>query len=554
MAALANAAIATCLSLTGAIGRSRTLEEIYGAALDALGQGLELERSSILLFDADGVMRFKAWRGISQGYRQAVEGHTPWTPESPDPQPITVPDVREDAELTAYLPTFAAERIRALAFIPLVADARVIGKFMLYYGEPRARGAEELELAGVIAAQVAFAVARTRAEQARLAAANEASRLKDEFLAVLSHELRSPLNAIVGWVHLLESGGLGAERLQEAIGIIGRNARLQAKLIEDILDVSRIAAGKFELERRPLLIGALARAAANALQPAALERGIEIATEIAEGLPPVEGDARRLQQVLANLLSNAVKFTARGGRVALRCYARGQDVFVEVRDTGIGIEPAFLPLVFERFSQADSRATRRYGGLGLGLAIARHLVEAHGGSIAAASGGRGCGAVFTVRLPAATADSVLVETWPGRLRRASAARRTLAGLRVLVVDDDADGRRLVAQLVTDSGAEAVSAASAGEALELLGRGRFDVMVADIAMPEVDGYQLVREAKVGRPGLLAVAVTALARPEDRARAFESGFDAYEAKPFEPAGLLAAIAELRSGQAGPRTPAH
>ncbi|HVL37617.1 MAG TPA: ATP-binding protein, partial [Burkholderiales bacterium] len=514
--------IATCLALTRAIGGSRTVEEIYQAALDALAEGLRVERASILLFDDDGVMRFKAWRGLSDAYRQAVEGHTPWTPETPDAAPIGVADVEADAELGAYLPVFAAERIRALAFIPLVSEARVIGKFMLYYGEPHALTEAELELAGVIAAQVAFAVARTRAEArarrseerlrfaldaarmgtwdwdlvanrvrwsenlerihglppgtfdgsfasyereihpedrdrvlasarramatgvpheaeyrivapdgtvrwvegkgrvemrdgrpvamsgvcmdvtrrksaelARLDAAHEAARLKDEFLAVLSHELRTPLNAVLGWVHILQSGKLSPGLFREAVEIIGRNARLQAQLIEDILDVSRIAAGKLELDRQPLLPGEIVESAASALRPEAQKRGIELATSVAEDVPPVEGDAKRLQQVLGNLLSNALKFTPAGGRISVRCEAEEGTVLIVVRDTGVGIEPAFLPAVFERFRQADSRTTRRHGGLGLGLAIAKHLVEQHGGSIEVSSEGIGRGACFT---------------------------------------------------------------------------------------------------------------------------------------------------------------
>ena len=542
MGATAKPAIATCLNLTRAISRALAIEDIYAAALDALTEGLGVERSSVLLFDPDAVMRFKAWRGLSDGYRQAVEGHTPWRPDSTEAEPIVVPDVRKDPSLGAYLPVFRKERIGALAFIPLVANARVIGKFMLYYPKPRKLKAAELELAGVIAAQVAFAVARMWAEEAKVAVANEASRLKDEFLAVLSHELRSPLNAIVGWVRLLEKGALKPENMHEAIEIIARNARLQTRLIEDILDVSRIAAGKFELERESLDPGGIVQAAVSAMQPAAAERGVEIAVTLGERLPPIEGDARRLQQVLGNLLSNAVKFSHPGGRVEVRCHAARPEVVIEVRDGGVGIEPAFLPLIFQRFQQADSRVSRRYGGLGLGLAIARHLVEVHGGRIEAASDGPGRGALFTLRLPAAGARPAVADAWPGRGKMEALLPAVLAGLRVLVVDDDADARKLVERLMCDCGAQTASAASAQDALRLLGDSRFDIMVADLAMPEIDGFQLVRQAKASRPALLAMALTALARPEDRRRALESGFDAYASKPFEPAALITTLATL------------
>jgi PAS domain S-box-containing protein len=658
-------AIGTCLNLTRAIGRARAVEEIYDAALEALAQGLRVERASILLFDDDRVMRFKAWRSLSPAYRKAVEGHTPWSPETADAEPIVVPDVLADPELKAYLPTFEAEGIRALAFIPLVNEARVIGKFMLYYAEPHALGPAELELAGVVAAQVAFAVARKRAEEralrsearlrfaleaarmgtwdwdlltnrvqwsenlerihglppgtfdgsfasyereihpedhervmtsarraleegtpheveyrivapdgtvrwvegkgrvehvdgrpvsmsgvcmdvtrrkeaelARLDAAHEAARVKDEFLAVLSHELRTPLNAVLGWVHILQSGRLSPGLFREAVEIIARNARLQAQLIEDILDVSRIAAGKLELERQPLLVAEVVEAAANAVRPEALKRNIELVTALGEGLPPIEGDAKRLQQVLGNLLSNALKFTPEGGRISVRCEAAADEVLIAVRDTGIGIEPALQASIFERFRQADSRTTRRHGGLGLGLAIARHLVEQHGGSLSVESEGSGRGATFTLRLPAAAGAAPAVPAVPRRRRHEFA----LSGMRVLVVDDDTDARELVTALLRDCGAQAIPAACAATALEALGRERFDVMVADIAMPEIDGYELVRRAKAGYPDLAAIALTACARPQDRTLAFESGFDAYESKPFEPSRLVAAIAEL------------
>jgi len=487
--------IATCSNLTKAISKCRSVEEIYSAALNAIGYGLGVDRASILLFDADGVMRFKAYRGISDAYRRAVEGHTPWRPDSPDPQPIWVSDVAADPSLADYLPIFAAERIAALAFIPLISQDRVIGKFMLYYDDPTDPAPDVLQLAGVIAAQVAFAVERTRTEEqvrrseerlrfaleaasmgtwdwdlstnevqwsdnlarihglpegafdgtfasyereihpddrprvfesiqkalnegvphdveyrivspdgtmrwcegkgrveydsgrparmngvcmmvtrrkeaelARLAAAEESSRQKDEFLATLSHELRTPLNAVLGWVQMLRIDDLPPPRAKQAVEVIDRNARLQAQLIEDILDVSRIITGKLR-------------------------------QEIAPDLPPIEGDPKRLHQILNNVLSNAIKFTPEGGTVSLRCAADGTAVSLEIEDSGIGIASEFLPFVFDRFRQADCRSTRIHGGLGLGLAIARHLVEQHGGAIRAHSDGVGKGTTISIRLP-----------------------------------------------------------------------------------------------------------------------------------------------------------
>ncbi len=398
-----------CLGLVRAIARTRTVEDIYTAALDALQDGLEVSRASILLFDPDGVMRFKAWRGLSEEYRRAVEGHTPWTPDTPDPQPIVVSNVNADPSLAAYLPVLHAESIAAMAFVPLLNSGRVIGKFMLYYDKPTTLSNTDLELAGMIATQVAFSVQRTRAEEHSrqseerlrfaLEAAHEASRLKDDFLAVLSHELRTPLNAIVGWVQMLQSGELPPERTAEAVAVIGRNARLQAQLIEDILDVSRIIAGKLDVTRLPIFVPQMAESALNAVRPQALAKQIQLTNTVDGDIPTIEGDARRLQQVLYNVLSNAVKFTPKGGRVHLSCSAGREWVAIDIQDSGVGIAPEFLPFVFDRFRQGDSRATRRHSGLGLGLAIARYLVERHGGSIQARSDGNGCGATFVIRLP-----------------------------------------------------------------------------------------------------------------------------------------------------------
>ncbi|HLG55367.1 MAG TPA: HAMP domain-containing sensor histidine kinase [Vicinamibacterales bacterium] len=413
MQTVANPRIAVCLALTRAISRATTVEEIYAAALDA---GLDVSRSSILLFDPDGVMRFKASRGLSDGYRAVVEGHTPWRPDSPHPEPTVVSDVSQEVSLRAFLPTIRAEGIAAMAFIPLVSQGRVIGKFMLYYPAPHTLDPEDLQLADLIAAQVAFAVERGGAEEkvrlseerlrfaldARLTAAQEASRLKDEFLAMLSHELRTPLNAILGWVQILAGGGLSPDRLHQAIDVIGRNAKLQGQLIEDILDVSRIITGKMDLDRAPLVVQQVLDTAINGALPTASAKRIAVVREIPDDLPRIEADPKRLQQVLGNVLSNAIKFTPEDGCVDVRCMADADGVRIEVTDSGIGIAPDFIPFVFDRFRQADSRTTRHHGGLGLGLAIARHLIELHGGTINARSAGVGFGTTLEIRLPLRT--------------------------------------------------------------------------------------------------------------------------------------------------------
>ena len=533
--------ISICLGLTRAIGGSQTVEQIYDAALNALADGLGVSRSAILLYDTDGVMRFRAWRGLSDEYRRAVEGHSPWPPGATDPQPVVVSDVTTSAALAPHLPAIRAERIAAMAFIPLVSLDRIIGKFMLYYDAPRTLADDDLQLAGLIASQVAFAVERRRAEDlARRSEerAEEASRLKDEFLATLSHELRTPLNAIVGWVQMLQLDPQLAPRTREAVDVIGRNARQQAQLIEDILDVSRIISGKLEIERQSVPLAQLIETAVAGIRPAADKKRIAIATELPQAVPAVDGDAKRLHQVFGNILSNAVKFTPDGGRVAIRCVDDGSSIQIRVQDSGAGIDPAFLPYVFDRFRQAERGSTRRHSGLGLGLAIARHLIEQHGGDIQAESDGPGHGTTVTIRLPATGA--------PGDAGGAGAAGGDAAGrddllanTTVVVVDDQADSRELLAALFERCGAEVVQCESARAALAAVKSRPIQLMVADLAMPEVDGYELIRHVRAIHPDLPAVAVSACARSEDRGRALSSGYSGYCAKPIEQAHLLQSV---------------
>jgi signal transduction histidine kinase/ActR/RegA family two-component response regulator len=382
---------------------------------------------------------------------------------------------------------------------------------------------------------------RKEAEVARLDAAHEASRVKDEFLATLSHELRTPLNAMIGWLQLLQSGTLPADRAAQAMSVIGRNARLQAQLIEDMLDVSRIITGKLEVRRAPVLLPEVLEHVVDSARPEARARGLEIVADVPAGLPPVHGDVKRLQQVFGNLLANAIKFTRPGGRIAVGCAEGPGLIAVTVSDSGDGIAAEFLPHVFERFRQADSRSTRRQGGLGLGLAITRHLVEQHGGTIRAHSPGPGLGSTFTVELPTAGADAVPIPVTsdPG----AESTGPTLHDVRVLVVDDQADARQLLTSTLRQHGAVIQEADNARLALELLDAERFDVLVADIAMPEVDGYELMRHVRARHPALGAVALTAYTRPGERAKAGDAGFNAFLTKPFDVPQLVQAVHDAR-----------
>jgi len=388
------------------------------------------------------------------------------------------------------------------------------------------------------------------AERTRLLnVAQEASRLKDEFLATLSHELRTPLNAILGYARMLRSGLITPEKQGRALETIERNASSLTEIIEDVLDVSRIVSGKIRLNVRPVDLPTVVRESIDAVRPAADARNIRLECILDSSEARVSGDPERLQQILWNLLSNAVKFTERGGRVQV-CLERAEShIEVIVSDTGIGIAPEFLPFVFERFRQADSGVTRQHGGLGLGLAITRHLVEMHGGTIEAASGGRGTGASFSVKLPLMIVRQDRIERGPHpRASRpvANVTVSSLSGISVLAVDDDVDGLMMVREILEAAGARVTTADSAEEALSLIEIAAPDVLLADVGMPKMSGFELialVRQSPHRRVREIpAAALTAYARSEDRAHALRMGFQLHLAKPIDPGELMAAIASL------------
>ncbi|HZS04030.1 MAG TPA: ATP-binding protein [Blastocatellia bacterium] len=383
-------------------------------------------------------------------------------------------------------------------------------------------------------------------EQAARRQAEEASRLKDEFFATVSHELRTPLNAMLGWAKLLRAGNLDEETVARAAETIERSAKSQAQIIEDLLDASRIVSGKLRLEVHPFDLATVIRATAEAMRPATEARQIGLRVTYDPRVGAILGDPDRIQQVVWNLLSNAIKFTPPGGQVEMRLELVGTDAQVSVSDTGMGISPEFLPYVFERFRQADGTSTRKYGGLGLGLAIVRHLTELHGGTVRAASDGAGRGATFTVRLPLAGGEAALagVPSPGGRVPDQGPA--SLCGARVVVVDDEADTRDILVTMLTRCGAEVTACASAAEALEVLRECRPDVLISDIGMPGEDGYDLIRKVRALGPehggGIPALALTAYARGVDRARAISAGFQVHLAKPVDPSDLSAVVAGL------------
>ncbi|MCA1566043.1 MAG: PAS domain S-box protein [Acidobacteria bacterium] len=453
--------------------------------------------------------------------------------------------------------------------VPVISrSGEVVGG--LFFGHPEA-GIFTERVARVVeglAAQAAVAVdnaslydaaQRARAEAEQVAEekqrlyveAQESNRLKDEFLATVSHELRTPLTAILGWAHLLRTGQTGDEKMAKALETIERNARAQAQLIDDLLDVSRIITGKIRIDVRPVDPNSFIEAAVEAVRPAAEAKGIRLQRIMDTGIVTVSGDPVRLQQVVWNLLSNAIKFTPKGGRVQIRMERVNSHIEIAVSDTGPGIAPEFLPYVFDRFRQADGRTTRQHGGLGLGLSIVRHLVELHGGTVRAESEGEGQGAVFTVLLPVAP----VYQTAGVAERVHPAARDTLPlydcpdrleGVMVLAVDDEPDTRDLLKAGLGQCGAVVTVVGSAAEALEAIAVKAPDLLISDIGMPDEDGYELIRRVRqlpAENGGKVpAIALTAYARVEDRMQALRAGYQMHVPKPVELAELVAVAASL------------
>jgi PAS domain S-box-containing protein len=383
--------------------------------------------------------------------------------------------------------------------------------------------------------------------------AEAANRMKDEFLATISHELRTPLTSILGWARILTGGGLTTPQARHALEVIAQSAQSQRQLIEDILDTSGIITGRFKLDAQPVEIEHIFHAAVDVIKPSAEAKGIALSEviEAPDGL--VLGDDNRLRQAVWNLLSNAVKFTSKGGRIEARLARAEGQIEITVKDTGIGIEPKFLPHVFDRFRQANASSTREYGGLGIGLAIVRHIVEMHGGGVLASSPGKGQGATFKIKLPLISGPGLERLEKPGveplppaKEHKILETSGRLDGVRVLLVEDNLDTLDMLKFIFAEAGAEVITATSVDDALEALERFKPDALISDIAMPDRDGYDLIREVRSRRPEqggkIPAVAVTAYARAEDRVRVLAAGFQMHIAKPIAPGELIAVVASL------------
>ncbi|HEX8495054.1 MAG TPA: PAS domain S-box protein [Pyrinomonadaceae bacterium] len=438
--------------------------------------------------------------------------------------------------------------LKSAMTVPMIVQGRALGTISFISAESgRHYGPEDLTLAEDLARRAALAIDNARLYRE----AQEVNRIKDEFLATLSHELRTPLTAVLGWAKLLSTGQLDAEASSRALDTIQRNARAQQQIIEDILDVSRIITGKLRLEVNPVELVPVIEAAMEGVRPAADAKAIRLEPLLDAGTGLVMGDPARLQQVVWNLLSNAVKFTPQGGRIELKLLEVDAQAQITVSDTGEGIKEEFLPFVFDRFRQADGSTTRLHGGLGLGLAIVRHLVELHGGTVKAESAGEGKGASFIITLPLSVQMPESEQEGEAELQLAVPEAKLehladLSGLRVLVVDDEADSLEFLNASLSGCGAEVRAVTSAAEALEQLQEFRPDVLISDIGMPHEDGYALMRKVRaLGTEhggAIPAAAVTAYARSEDRLRALLAGFQTHIAKPVEPAELAAVVASL------------
>ena len=526
--------------------------------------------------EAAGIYRLYTVSGVPRETVQSLG--------SPSANPILAPtfegemivrcdDLQTDARYAEWAPQFALGSghlpVHSYLAVPVISrSGEVLGG--LFFGHP-ATGvftARTEKLISGVAAQAAVAIDNARlyeaaqraaeersnlleSERAARADAERASAMKDEFLATLSHELRTPLSAILGWAQVLRLRSIGEAELKQGLQTIERNARAQAQLIEDLLDMSRITSGKLRLDVQMLEPLTFVEAAINTLRPAVEAKGLRLETVLAGNAGRVAGDAARLQQVVWNLLSNAVKFTPTDGCVRVALRRTHAHVEISISDTGVGIKPEFLPYVFDRFRQADASTTRMFGGLGLGLSIVKRLIELHGGTVEARSAGEGTGATFVIRLPVArsgvsTAGTVLVDRKDAAANAFDFEHAHLDGIQILVVDDEADTRELVARVLTECNATVITSANAHEALDRFEEQVPDVLISDIGMPGMDGYELlkhIRARSADRGGRTpAIALTAFARSEDRTRALRAGFLVHLPKPVEPSELVATVASL------------
>lgn len=476
-------------------------------------------------------------RRLDRHYKWALEGQVRVLSQALHGYLISMPAVSTEHGF--------AQMQQAVRISPLSHDGRAIGTLTIIE-DVTERVAREAELQAQIEARTRLLAS----EKLARSEAERANRLKDEFLATISHELRNPLNAIMGWAHMMRLGNLTPANTERAVETIYRNAKSQAQLVADLLDVSRIISGKLRLDVRTVDLINVVNAAIDSIRPAADAKGIRLQTILDPAAGPISGDADRLQQIVWNLLTNAVKFTPKGGKIQIKLQRIDSHVEIMVSDSGIGISKEFLPYVFDRFRQADASTTRIHGGLGLGLSIVHQLVDLHGGTVGVASEGEGKGATFTITLPfvgvVSQKETDAVNPAQNEELISFEGLPSLQGLKVLVVDDEPDTRELIREVLRECGSEVITSRSAAEALEALEQYKPDILISDLGMPDEDGYSLIskiRALPAERGGQIpAAALTAYARAEDRMRVLRSGFQFHLPKPVDSAELVTVVASL------------
>jgi PAS domain S-box-containing protein len=532
-----------------------SLDDLLLSSVKAIRSILNADTAGILLTEPNGDLIIRATDGLDVDLTGSrVPGGTGFSGLiARERRPLTL---EGEIPPSLFAHVMQDRGIQALSGVPLMVDKRLLGVLCIGMREASTSSDDDLRFMSLVGDRVALAIERIslyNLERNARAQAEEANRLKDQFLATVSHELRTPLNAILGWARMLTSGRIDEETSKHALEVIERNARVQAQLIDDLLDVSRIISGKLRLNILPVEPLNIVRLALDAVRPAAEAKEIELCTNFDPDTGAIPGDPDRIQQIIWNLLSNAIKFTPNGGKVTVE--VSREEAYIEfiVTDNGQGISTEFLPFVFERFRQADSTAARMHGGLGLGLAIVRHLTELHGGVVHADSAGIGTGATFSVRLPVQITraptpapEEPLSESSLEVVNPKFDCSGTLTDLDVLIVDDETDALELMKMVLHECGARARTASSAAEALESITTAVPDLVISDIEMPNQDGYSLIRairslpSAKAHQ--VLAIALTAHANEIDRTRALSAGFQIHVRKPVDPAELVESIVRL------------
>ena len=530
--------------LISAINRSSSLPEVCEAALAAILRCQNTERASILLADPKGVMRFKNWHGLSEDYCRAVEGHSPWQQNEPDAKPIFVDDI-DRVEMAETLRTaIQREQVRSLAFIPIVYEKRLLGKFMIYFGEPHHFTMDEIRPAQTIAAQIAFAIERQRVLQELKHAHDElvaALCAKDDFLAALSHELRTPLNPILLIASDAASNHDLPPRARTDFDTIRKNVELEARLIDDLLDLTRVARGKILLDKGVVKLHGVVKDAIAQVSDEINQKQIGLTLELCPADPAVHADEVRLHQIFWNLIKNAVKFTPEGGKISIASRVAGGQVEVSIADTGIGLTPDEMTNIFDAFSQGDHAkggANHQFGGLGLGLTISQKLAELHSGKIQADSDGRDRGATFTVSLPLALEAGAKQASIDPSTENPSPPAVKRGGIRILLVEDHEATRISLARLLMRRNYEVVTAASLSEARRVADENEFHLLISDIGLPDGNGCDLMAELRKTRP-LKGIALTGFGMEQDLARSRDAGFVTHLIKPVRIQSLETAL---------------